>query len=179
VPWATIHPADWLGNEFLLWLWWATERQEGIVETEEGEVAFVLERSVDLSCAWGASGESAVRGDAPTRTPEAARALLSGKWPRKVGMTLSAQGRAYRFTLQADRLECAGLALPKPEEPPSSERVAIEQRVDSFLTFDRALVSLYTAFLVQRTADSWPAQRDAMRTWMHERASSRVSVATS
>lgn len=179
VPWATIHPSDWLGNEFLLWLWWATERQEGLVDTEEGEVAFVLERSVDLSCAWGASGESTVRGDAPTRTPEAARALLSGKWPRKVGMTLSAQGRAYRFTLQADRLECAGLALPKPEEPPSSERVAIEQRVDSFLTFDRSLVSLYTAFLMERTADSWPAQRDAMRTWMHERASSRVSVAAS
>ncbi len=177
VPWATIHPADWLGNEFLLWLWWASERQEGMVETEDGEVAFVLERSLDLSCAWGVSGESAVRGDAPTRTPEAARALLSGKWPRKVGMTLSAQGRAYRFTLQADRMECAGIALPKPEEPPSSERVAIEQRIDSFLTFDRAMVSLYTAFLAQRTADSWAAQRDAMRTWMHERASSRVSVA--
>jgi hypothetical protein len=177
VPWSTIHPADWLGNEFLLWLWWATERQEGAVDTEDGEVAFVLERSLDLSCAWGVSGESAVRGDAPTRTPEAARALLSGKWPRKVGMTLSAQGRAYRFTLQADRMECSGLALPKPEEPPSSERVAIEQRIDSFLTFDRAIVSLYTAFLTQRTADSWAAQRDAMRTWMHERASSRVSVA--
>ncbi len=177
VPWATIHPADWLGNEFLLWLWWASERQEGMVDTEDGEVAFVLERSLDLSCAWGVSGESTVRGDAPTRTPEAARALLSGKWPRKVGMTLSAQGRAYRFALQADRMECAGLALPKPEEPPSSERVAIEQRIDSFLTFDRAMVSLYAAFLTQRTADSWAAQRDAMRTWMHERASSRVSVA--
>ena len=177
VPWATIHPADWLGNEFLLWLWWASERQEGMVDTEDGEVAFVLERSLDLSCAWGVSGESTVRGDAPTRTPEAARALLSGKWPRKVGMTLSAQGRAYRFALQADRMECAGIALPKPEEPPSSERVAIEQRIDSFLTFDRAMVSLYAAFLTQRTADSWAAQRDAMRTWMHERASSRVSVA--
>jgi hypothetical protein len=55
--------------------------------------------------------------------------------------------------------------------------VAIEQRVDSFLTFDRALVSLFTAFLMQRTAGTWPAQRDAMRTWMHERAASRVSVA--
>jgi hypothetical protein len=74
-------------------------------------------------------------------------------------------------------MECAGIALPKPEEPPSSERVAIEQRIDSFLTFDRAMVSLYAAFLAQRTADSWAAQRDAMRTWMHERASSRVSVA--
>lgn len=176
-PWSTIHPADWLGNEFLLWLWWASERQEGLVETEEGEVAFVLERTLDMSCAWGVSGESAVRGDAPTRSPEAARGLLSGKLPRKCGITVSVHGRAYRMTLQADRLEYSGVLIPKPEDAPGSEREAVERRIDSFLTLDRAMVALYTAFLMARTADTWPAQRDAMRTWMHERAGSRAAAA--
>jgi len=177
--WAAADPLDYFGNVFLLWLWWKCDCAEGLIEigasaAEKTEVALVAERVVDLDCAWGVTGAISLRGDAPTRSPEAARALLSGKMPRRIGLTLAVEGQQWRCTVQGDRLTVSGLSLPKPQDRPPSEREAIEQRIDSVLLFERALLGLYQAFLAERLGGQWKSQRTSISEWIRDRAAGRV-----
>ncbi len=177
LPWTAQEPQDFLGNLFLYWLWWHAETREGIVETDEGDFAIVLDKTLDLECAWGVSGRTSLRGDAPTRRAETARAVQLGKWPRKIGLTVSAHDRVWECTLQGDRFEVSGLKLPKPEDKPQSLRAGLEERLDSFATFDAALLSMYHAFLAVRTSRAWDSCRAEMRNWVSELGSTRTQIA--
>lgn len=176
LPWTSQEPQDFLGNLFLLWLWWHCDVREGLVDTAEGEVAVVVDRALDLECAWGLSGRTSIRGDAPTRRAETARAVQLGKWPRKIGLMLSQFGRTWECALQGDRFEVSGLKLPKPEDKPQSLRAAIEERLDSFATFDAALMALYAAFVAERCSPAWATRRAEMRAWVGELGAARRSV---
>jgi hypothetical protein len=150
---------------------------EGLVPTAEGEVAIAIDKVLDLECAWGLSGRTSLRGDAPTRKAETARAVQLGKWPRKIGLTVSQFGRVWECALQGDRFEVSGLKLPKPEDKPQSLRAAIEERLDSFATFDTALMSMYRAFIEVRTSRAWDSCRSDMRNWIGELGAARKKVA--
>lgn len=176
LPWTSSEPQDFLGNLFLFWLWWHCETREGLVETSEGEIAIVIDKTLDLECAWGLSGRTSLRGEAPTRRAETARAVQLGKWPRKAGLLVSQFGRTWQCTLQGDRFEISGLKLPKPEDKPQSLRAAIEERLDSFATFDAALMAMYRAFIEVRTSRGWDSCRTEMRNWISELGSTRKTV---
>ena len=175
VPWAFAGGdlADFLGNQFLLWLWWKSDVDEGLVELEDGTtVDFRLEKTLDMECAWGVTGRQSLRGEAVTRLPEAAKALQGGKWPRKMGVLLAAHGQEFRATLQGDRMSVSGLVLPEPPEAPEglaakglSPRQLLEERIDATLTFDRIHRGLYAKFLAERFARGWPSRHAAMRDW--------------
>lgn len=179
LPWTATEPQDFMGNLFLFWLWWQCDTQEGIVSTSEGEIAIVLDKVLDLECAWGLTGRTSLRCDAPTRRAETARAVQLGKWPRKVGLTIGQFDRVWECTLQGDRFEVSGLKLPKPEDKPQSLRAAVEERLDSFATFDAALMSLYRAFVDERCSRAWSSRRAELRTWVSELGATRkmISVA--
>lgn len=179
LPWTANEPQDFLGNLFIFWLWWHCDAREGLVETAEGDVEVVIHKSLDLECAWGLSGRTSLRGDAPTRRAETARAVQLGKWPRKAGLTISQFGRVWDCTLQGDRFEVSGLKLPKPEDKPQTMRAAFEERLDTFATFDAALMSMYRAFVELRTSRAWDSCRAEMRNWISELGSTRTVVSLS
>ena len=172
VPWTHISAEtnDFLGNEFLLWLWWVCEAGDGAVETAEGaEVLFTIDRTLDMECAWDATGKQSLQADGPGRLPEARKGLQNGKWPRKAGLLIAAGGEQFETAFQADRFHCTGIKLPKPEEDPGSVRELIEWRVDKLTSLDRALTGVYTRFLDERCSARWSGTRDAMAGWIARR----------
>ncbi len=175
VPWAWAgpEPKDFLGNEFLIWLWAQTETTTAVLRTPRGEVAVALDRSLDMDCAWDATGKQTLRAEGPTRLPEAAKALLIGKWPRKAGLILASKGEQWELTFQADRFLVTGCKLQRPEEPPASARESLEQRIASIEDLDRVIVALYDTFLQDRGSSSWPARRNEIRQWISGRAGAR------
>src|SRR5205823_3752099 len=100
-PWVTKgpEPKDFLGNEFLVWLWHQIEQNEGTVEIDGGELTAYIDRSLELDCAYGQTGRDFLRGDGASRMPEALDALKSGKVPRKAGVILHAAGQQFEFNL--------------------------------------------------------------------------------
>jgi hypothetical protein len=169
VPWAFAAGdlSDFLGNQFLLWLWWKSDVDEGLVDLDDGTtVDFRLEKTLDMECAWGVTGRQSLRGEAVTRLPEAAKALQGGKWPRKIGILMAAHGQEFRATLAGDRMSVSGLVLPEPEEAKGfSPRQLLEERIDATLTFDRLHRGLYAKFLGERFSRGWPSRQAAMREW--------------
>jgi hypothetical protein len=166
-------PKDFLGNEMLIWLWATCETGSAMIETKHGEVAIAIDRALDMDCAWDATGKQTLRADAPTRLPEAGAALRIGKWPRKAGLMIAAEGEQWELTFQADRFLITGAKLSKPEEPPASPRELIEMRLASLEALDRAMVDLFDAFLAQRASGAWPTQRQRIREWIGTRTGRR------
>jgi hypothetical protein len=177
VPWALAggEPKDFLGNVFLLWLWWHAEAREGIVDTKDGAVAIVVDKVLDLECPWGVTGKVSLRGETPTRTQEATKALQSGKWPRKLGLLLAAHGQEFECQLQGDRFAVSGLKLQPPSEAAKTQRLEAEERLDMLATFDGVLMGLYEHFLGERFSKNWPARRQQVTDWITSRGVVRAA----
>lgn len=170
VPWAAAgpEPKDFLGNEFLLWLWWMTEVEEGLVETASGTIAVAIDRVLDMDCAWGVTGRQLLRDATPTRLPEAAKALQHGKWPRRLGLVLAAGGKTFTLALQGDRFAVSGAKLPDIDEA-RSVREILEQRVERTFELDDLLLALYETFLRTRIGPKWATVKAQMSEWILRR----------
>ena len=171
VPWAMAggEPRDFLGNVFLLWLWWHAEENGGTVDMKELTVALVVDKVVDLECPWGTGGRVSLRGELPTKAPEASKALQAGKWPRKLGLLLAAHGQEFECVLQGDRLAVTGLKLGAPSEEARTPRLEIEERLDRLATFDNVLMGLYDHFLRERFGRGWNTRRQQISDWIAAR----------
>ena len=120
---------DFLGNEFLLWLWWRWETQTDTIKLPDGsEVAGMFARSLSVQCPLGESGKGTISAEGPTSLPEAVQAIRSGKLPRKAGLTLVRFGEQYDLTLQAETFSVSGAKVRIEEKVDG--RGIMEDRVD-------------------------------------------------
>jgi hypothetical protein len=163
VPDADNH--DWLGNEFLLWLWWVVEHEsETLVLADKSELTVLLVRTLQLECPRAQTGKESITSDAPQRLPEAMRAILSGKLPRKVGVILNRHDHQYHLTLQAESLAFTGAKLPAVEE--DDDRARLEARLGQVRHLLETLDLLYDAFGTRRFGTHWNRDVVNIQKWM-------------
>jgi hypothetical protein len=167
---------DFLGNEYLLWLWCVLESESDAVALADGsEAALLLSRTLVLECPRGQTGRESIASEAPTRLPEARRALQSGKLPRRVGMTLVRHDSQYDLTLQAENLAVSGARLPAPEAVEA--RARLEERVGQLRHLLETLDLLYDAFGRRRVGDEWGKELARMQKWLQrEERAGRLSA---
>ncbi len=170
VPWAggfSDHP-DWIGNEFLLWLWMRLQAADSTFGTPIGEVAVALQNSLDLDCGWEVGGKIGLRADGPTQMPEAKAALRAGKCLLRCALILSVGGETFTLTMQGDRFLASGLKLPRPEEMPASDREHVELRLGQVEMLDRAMMSVFRLFLDDRVGSRWAEITTAVQRWLRD-----------
>ena len=177
-PWVAKgpEPKDFLGNEFLLWLWHEADSRTGIIPTESaGDVTVYIDRSLDLDCAYGQTGRDGLRGEGPSRSPEAKDALRTGKVPRRAGLIVDAAGHQFSLTLNAEALAVGSLKLPDVEEA-ESPRVVFEERVAMLRDFGRSLDALFDTFLKARATSGWESYTGAVRRWIVQAAKAAAAA---
>jgi hypothetical protein len=156
---------DFLGNEFLLWLWFVLETEGDTLKlADESEVAVMLARSLVLECPRGQTGRETITSDAPTRLPEARRAVQSGKLPRKAGLTLVRHDQTYELTLHAENLGVSAAKMPATEE--EDDRARIEERITQIRHLVESLDLLYDAYGRRRLSSDWAKETTRMRKWL-------------
>lgn len=156
---------NFLGWEFLTWLWYINEVREGQIELGDNEsISIRFARNLHLSCVFDFSGSDSILNDAPTRTPEARSALLIGKTPRRAGMLMAARTGEWQFNMDGPRFNCSGLVIPALEE---GDAVAVaEHRFLQMRHFSEALDSVFGAFLKLRLTAAWNSELSSMRHWI-------------
>ncbi|MDB5172363.1 MAG: hypothetical protein JWN51_1136, partial [Phycisphaerales bacterium] len=141
-----------------------------VVKTEKsGEITLFLDKSLDLDCAYGQTGRDTLRGDGPSRMPEARDALRSGKLPRKTGLVLDIGRQQFSLNLSGESLAVGAAKLPDVEEA-ESPRVLFEERIGILRDFVKGLDGLYTTFLKLRTGSSWDGHKGTIRKWIMQPA---------
>ena len=171
-PWVLkgAEPKDFVGNEFLLWLWHEADGREGTVKLNgKREIAFMIDRSIDLDCAYGQTGRDGLRGDAPGRMAEAKEAARSGKVPRRVGLLLNVDGGDFTLSLNGESLAVAGAKLPEVDDA-ETPRVLFEERIGLMRDLCAAIDGLFDTFLQVRVGSGWEQQVTTLRTWIEHTA---------
>src|SRR5205807_2074696 len=156
---------DFLGNEFLLWLWHYLENESDTLPlADNSEVAVLLTRTLSLECPRGQTGKENISSDGPTKLPEALRAVQAGKLPRKVGMTMVRQDETYDFVLQAETLAITGAKLPVPEG--EEEHARLEERVMQIRHLVEMLDLVYAAYVERRLGERWNQELVKIKKWL-------------
>ena len=156
---------DFLGNEFLLWLWWYLENEDDTLKLSDGsEVTVMMSSTLALECPRGQTGRESITHEGPTRLPEARRAIQSGKLPRKAGLTVVRHSAQYDLTLSAENLAVSGAKIPAPES--SEERARLEERVTQIRHLIETLDLMIDAFGIKRASDTWGKELARMQKWL-------------
>jgi hypothetical protein len=157
---------DFIGNEFLLWLWYYTDVESDTIKlADNSEVTLMLARTLNLECPRGVTGHETISHDGPTRLPEARRAIQSGKLPRKVGLTMVRHSEQYELTLHAETLAVSGAKMPPPDEK-SDARGKLDDRANQLRALIETLDLLYDAFGQKRFGKAWEQELIGMQKWL-------------
>lgn len=169
-----------LGSEFLLWLWHHAETSGGAHRLGElGEAGVAFDRMLELGGA-PEGGRVVLRGDLPTRSMEAASALLAGRMPQKARLVLARDEKSFEVTLAAETLDLEAVKVTAPAEEIGDEnlRAADEQRAGWLFELLALLDGLFAAFLELRLARSFDSELlPAMRRWIVTRSRPRARAA--
>jgi len=157
---------DFLGTEWLTWLWYASHVQSPEIVTRLGHAVTVLfEKSLQLECAFKLTGSVAITTDAPSRSTEATVALAGGKRPIRVGLQVASNGQAFSLAVRGDVMHLSSVVLPPPEGA-NSPRVVFEERIDHLRDLIEAIDSLYHVFLHRRLSSKWAQTLNSIRSWV-------------
>jgi len=167
---------NFLGNEFLLWLWFVLETAGDTIRLgDDSNVAVMLARSLVLDCPREVSGNETIRSDAPTKLPEARRAIQAGKLPRQMGMTLVRHDQQYELTLQAETFAVSGAKVPTIDE--KDDRLRREERIGQIRHLIETVDLLFDAFLERRLSADWPKELKRIHEWLQPEERGRLAEA--
>lgn len=171
---------DFLGNEFLLWLWWYLETQsDTLALADDSEVTVMLTRTLSLECPRGETGKESITAEAPTKLPEARQAVRSGKLPRKTGLTLVRHGLQYDLVLQAETF-AIGSARVHAEETDQDDdpRSLLDARIDAVRCLGETVDLMFQTFCEKRVSPAWNKDLDGIHRWLKaDKAASRKPAA--
>lgn len=160
---------DFLGNEFLLWLWWHFETvSESIALPDGTEVTGMIARTLSLQCPRDESGKETITAESPSALPEAALAIRSGKLPRRVGLTLVRQSLQFDLVLQAETFVLSGAKI-LTDETSEEGRAVLEERIENLRALNETVDLLYRAFLERRVGRNWN-DAEQIRRWLKSEA---------
>jgi hypothetical protein len=159
------HP-HFLGNEFLLWLWYFQDVEGDTLKAPDGsEITFMFHGGIKMECPRGVSGTGTLNSESAVRLPEAKAAARSGKLPRKAAFTLVRNGEQFSFILQAESLAVSGAKLPPPDKD-DGPRAREEARLQHVRDLAEIVDQLFASFLARRMTSYWTQEVKEIAAWL-------------
>ena len=153
-----------LGPEFLLWLWWQCEENDGRFETDGEAVELAFDDLLSLESHLAEAEQSRLKGGAPAYSPEAHKALQMGKHVRSARMRLVRNEREWAFQVNTPTFRLSGIKLPalltREEDEKFHERMYLIEELESVWH------ELFKQFLQIRLGAAWPDTLATLRAWI-------------
>ncbi len=161
-----------LGQDFLTWLWFRSEKNGWLFSAEGGvEFNVYLEQRLSVRGGSGENVEKAVVTGPHAEFTEAKLGLRNGKLVDKALVRLERDGVTWSVLLSADDFTLSGLKTPKIEtrleegddpDAPFLEKMMLVEQCLEFLD------SLYAQFLRVRLSTEWTDELRVFRAWLAE-----------
>jgi recombination associated protein RdgC len=164
-PLELIEQGRFLGEEFILWLWWRGLAEGGTSGLEGDTSACFVDDAVTLVTERGDVKALSLAKGNPAESREAFEALSRGFRPGKAKIRLLAGDMEWTFSLAPGDLQFQGLKLPPTQAKDMAGRFA-----DRMFLIEEGLAHLdrrYAAFLALRAQDPQGLQ-DALQSWVRQ-----------
>jgi len=160
---------DRIGREFLLWIWFQSEKNDGLFRLGGGKSlqAGLGGRLVLESAEGRKASDLTWRGDA-SDPAEALWALASGRQIRQAEIWVQIDQAEWRFVVDADSMDLRSLRIPKPEREEEDDQTALGlERLYLVEAISRAMKELFQMFMSRRRSDEWSRlDAPAIRKWL-------------
>lgn len=158
---------DFLGNEFLLWLWYYSDMESDTVKVaDDSEITFMIRNSLVLDCPRGETGHASLTHEGPSRMREARAASKDGKMPRSFGLTMVRNDQQYELNSIAAETLAIGTAklpaLPNGIAGQARSGARVQQVRDMLETLNL----LYDEFGRRRFGKQWEKDLGEMQKWL-------------
>ncbi|MDJ0973358.1 MAG: hypothetical protein QNJ98_02715 [Planctomycetota bacterium] len=165
---------DYLGPEFLTWLWWRAEADPCFRHEDGTEVFVHFDEHLEFRGERSAARRVILRTGMPGASMEARAALRSGKTLVSARILMARGEDEVRFTLRAEDLDISGLRLPAPEgDTPYDRLVACLDAQDQFV--DDLELCLKT-FLATRLEPRWEEEVETIRRWSRQPSQDEIAL---
>ena len=156
---------QFLGREFLTWLWYRSELQEGLFKVDEQSLEVWFDAKLTLEALGDIKEQNVIKSETPTDTEEARASLQSGKQVKEARLRLILDQKQWTTTIKADDLALHGLKIPA-----LLSREDDEQLYERFFLMEEAedlVDGLFRTFLdIRLDDDRWRAEVGAIREWV-------------
>jgi hypothetical protein len=154
---------DFLGPEFLTWLWWRASEAPGFAHEDGTEVFVHFDEHLEFRGERSAARRTVLRSGMPGGSTEARAALRSGKTLVAARLLLVRGEEERRVTLKAEDYDVSGLKLPAPEAGSARER--LENSLEALERAQDDLDLCFRTFLTVRCGTEWAAEVERIRAW--------------
>ena len=120
-----INNTSFLGREFLTWMWFRAEGNEGIFKLGERYVEVYFDDKLTLEALGDIKETNVIKSEAPTETEEARASLQSGKHVAEARLRFVAEQKQWAVTLKADDLAMGSLKIPGILSKEDDDKVVI------------------------------------------------------
>jgi recombination associated protein RdgC len=161
------------GRDFLTWLWYFSECEDGRISHEQfGDFDIMIEGPLTFSFvseARGAAETTLKKGGSPLRAAEAKAALTVGKRLKKAKFTLCRANEIWTGAIDADNFTFNSLTLPEGEEIDSASVFA--ERMQNLFIFQGIMREYFRKFAENVRGMDWPETEKKIQKWASERDS--------
>lgn len=162
-----------LGQEFLTWLWFKSEREGGRFKVGDEWFEVYMEQRVSVEGGSGEGKEVATVAGPHAELREARMGLTTGKKVNRALLRLAQDGEEWTMQLKAEDFAYNSVRTPKVDtrreqgEDPDGvwlEKLYLLEKCIGFMD------ALYRQFLeIRLSSIKWPQELAAFRTWLTER----------
>jgi hypothetical protein len=159
-----------LGQDFLTWLWHATEARGGVFKDRDGrEFHLRMEERLSVQGGDGEGLESASVKSPSGELTEARSGLRTGKKVNRAQLRFDRDPEAWQLTLKDTDFSLSGLKTPKIESGKSDDDDPDARVLEKMFLVEQCLELLdgvYREFLAVRLSPKWAEETRTVATWI-------------
>lgn len=158
---------DWLGNEFLLWLWYHHDREGDTISLGDGsDVTFMFSGGIKVEDPREMKETATLNSQSAVRMHEAKAAVKNGKLPRKAAMTVVRNDEQFSCILQAESLTVSSAKLPAPPDDVTNQRDREVHRLQCVRDLAETIDLMFQAFIGRRMSGYWSGELKEIQAWL-------------
>lgn len=162
-----------LGQDFLLWLWFKSEERGGTIHVPgAGDVGVVFEKHMLLEVGEGEDLEKLICQGLKAELREARTGLALGKKPEQARFLLAIGDYEWHVSLKGSLFEYRSVSVPKTmtqseeADDPAAWEARLLDRIGLFERVSRTVDDLFRLFLEQRLAPGWAEELTRIQKWI-------------